>query len=127
MDLRNAYEDEVRAGTLKPDPAQARIVQKLADLEAALEKPAPSLLARLLETPAKPRGLYIQGDVGRGKTMLMDKFFAAVDIPEKRRVHFHAFMQDVHARLHRARRHERDALKPVVQALAAEAPVALPR
>jgi cell division protein ZapE len=122
MRLRDTYGDDVRAGTLKPDQAQQRIVAKLANLEAALEQPAPSFLSRLLEAPAgPPRGLYIQGGVGRGKTMLMDKFFAAVEIPRKRRVHFHAFMQDVHARLHRARRHERDALKPVARALAAEA------
>src|SRR6185436_15446972 len=50
------------------------------------------------------KGLYIWGDVGRGKTMLMDRFFSTVPIGLKRRVHFQNFMQDVQARLHRVRK-----------------------
>jgi cell division protein ZapE len=77
---------------------------------------------RFKKPPILPRGLYIHGDVGRGKTMLMDLFFHVVKIEPKRRAHFHAFMQDVHARLHVARSSQtHDALAPVAKAIAAGA------
>lgn len=50
-----------------------------------------------------PRGLYLYGDVGTGKTMTMDLFYNTINSPRKRRVHFHAFMQDVHRRIHKLR------------------------
>ncbi|CAN5567976.1 cell division protein ZapE [soil metagenome] len=124
MGISDTYDEAVRGGALKPDAAQAFVVKKLARLEAELERPGPALLTRLFHGRKQSlKGLYIQGDVGRGKTMLMDIFFAAVKVERKRRVHFHAFMQDVHARLHAARRHRRlrDALAPVSRNLAAEA------
>jgi len=67
-------------------------------------------------------GAYIWGDVGRGKSMLMDMFYNLVPIPNKRRLHFHAFMQDVHARLHRLRqaKSSTDLLKQVVEELSSE-------
>ena len=75
-----------------------------------------------------PRGLYIHGEVGRGKTMLMDLFYAAVEVTPKRRAHFHAFMADVHARVHAWRQARKrgevegdDPIAPLAQALAAEA------
>ena len=119
------YQDRIESGTIKPDEAQAFVARKLDALAAALESydPHPAgLLARLIgrKNGAAPKGLYIQGDVGRGKTMLMDIFYAAATAASKRRVHFHAFMQDIHARLHRARRHSKDPLKEVAQTVAAE-------
>lgn len=70
---------------------------------------------------AAPRGIYLHGGVGRGKTMLMDEFFGRVADVSKRRAHFHGFMQDVHGRLHGARAKARDAIAPVARAIAAEA------
>jgi len=95
-------------GTLKADPAQELAAEKMQSLWHALRDYRPSLgqvgwrarfgLARRPD-PA-PQGLYIYGDVGRGKSMLMDLFFETAPVGPKRRVHFHAFMLEVHQRLH---------------------------
>jgi cell division protein ZapE len=88
------------------DPAQAALADRLDALCQRLEgyktDKRPGAFAWLMgaKSATPPRGLYIHGPVGRGKTMLMDLFFSAVEAPPKRRVHFHAFMADVHARLH---------------------------
>jgi cell division protein ZapE len=102
------YQALVAAGELKPDAAQAAVVARLADLAEQLAAPAPKpgLLGRLLgraEAPAAPRGVYIWGGVGRGKSMVMDLFFAAAPVAPKRRAHFHEFMADVHGRIHARR------------------------
>ena len=69
---------------------------------------------------AQPKGLYLWGGVGRGKSMLMDMFFDTIQAP-KRRVHFHAFMQEIHAAMHEARKTGvDDALKPVAQKVASD-------
>ena len=118
------YERRRASGELKSDAAQVLVLQRLEALAAALETlpKAGGLLGRLRKTAVAPRGLYIHGDVGRGKTMAMDLFFGLVQVEPKRRVHFHAFMQEVHARLHAARAaHKQDALAPVARAIAAEA------
>ena len=77
-------------------------------------------LKRLLgKGPTRPQGVYLWGGVGRGKSMLMDLFHQSLAIPEKRRVHFHAFMQEVHQRLRDARRSESgDPIPPVAAAIA---------
>ena len=98
--LQANYETMLKAKSLKPDSAQSLVLARLATLAAKLNQPpARKWLDRLLraQTPT-PRGLYIWGEVGRGKTLLMDLFFASIENPSKRRVHFHAFMQDVHAK-----------------------------
>ncbi len=123
LGLLELYNAKVASGEIKPDAGQAPVVERLAalahDLEAA---PRENFFTRLLrQSTPPPRGLYIHGGVGRGKTMLMDMFFAAVHTEPKRRVHFHAFMQDVHGRLHGARRKVQDAIAPVAAAVAAEA------
>ena len=122
--ILSEYDRRRDAGLIKPDAAQRAVVAKLDELAAQLKAAAPAsgLLARFRKPPPPPKGLYIHGEVGRGKTMVMDLFHEAVDIAPKRRVHFHAFMQDVHRRLHAARQsHTQDAIAPVAAALAKEA------
>jgi cell division protein ZapE len=119
-----AYDRRREAGALKPDAAQRAVAAKLDQLATELAEtgPQPGLFGRLRKAPPPPRGLYIHGEVGRGKTMLMDLFYEAAAVAPKRRVHFHAFMQDVHARLHAARQaHTQDAIAPVAKAIAREA------
>ncbi|MFO1120823.1 MAG: cell division protein ZapE [Hyphomicrobiales bacterium] len=121
--LIDRYRAAQARGDIRSDAGQEAVVARLSALAAEIEASAPrGLLARLRKPAAAPRGLYIHGEVGRGKTMLMDLFFEAVDAPSKRRVHFHAFMQDVHARLHAQRKSQtQDAIAPVARAIAAEA------
>lgn len=119
------YEDAIATGQLRPDEAQRQVALRfgkaVADLEA--QEARPSLLARLARRKPDPvRGVYLWGGVGRGKSMLMDLFFDCVGIAEKRRVHFHEFMQEVHDRLRIERSKETgDPILPVADAIAAEA------
>ena len=96
----DAYADLIVAGQVKPDAAQKRAVEKLQDVSdglGALEAHSGSILSSLFRRKREaPRGLYIWGDVGRGKTMLMDLFFRTVPVAAKRRVHFHEFMNEIH-------------------------------
>jgi cell division protein ZapE len=115
------YDELIASGELRPDPDQRSAAEYLARLQSALEAPLPKpgLLGRLLRgTTQSPaiRGLYMWGGVGRGKSMLMDLFHECLAIPEKRRVHFHAFMQEVHAALRDARKSESGDPIPVVAA-----------
>ncbi len=115
------------------DPAQAELAEQLDALCARLRgyraEGKPRGLTRFLGAkPAEPpRGLYVHGEVGRGKTMLMDLFFDAAEAAPKRRAHFHAFMADVHARLHAWRQARKkgevsgeDPIAPVAAELARE-------
>ncbi|PZF75280.1 cell division protein ZapE [Aestuariivirga litoralis] len=118
------YDRRRDAGLIRPDAAQRAVVARLDQLATELQQssPASGLLARFKKSPPPPKGLYIFGEVGRGKTMVMDLFYETVQTAPKRRVHFHAFMQDVHRRLHAARQsHTQDAIVPVARALAREA------
>ncbi|MBB3980599.1 cell division protein ZapE [Sphingobium fontiphilum] len=119
------YEGLVAAGELRADPDQRAAAGRLTLLQRELEETPPrgSTLWKLLrKAPEPPRGLYMWGGVGRGKSMLMDLFFETVQVQRKRRVHFHEFMLDVHARLAEARKGEKgDPIPPVVEALADEA------
>jgi cell division protein ZapE len=104
--FRAHYQALVSSGAIEPDPAQAEIVEAFAALEERLAKYKPprknGLLGRLFadKNGGPPRGLYIHGDVGRGKTMLMDLFFQQSPVEHKRRAHFHEFMADVHERIY---------------------------
>ena len=116
--LTEIYEARVAEGRLRADPTQHAILPRLESLRLWLEANATrkvGLFAGLFAKPVEPpRGLYLWGGVGRGKSMLMDLFADATDIPQKRRVHFHAFMQGVHRGMHAARgRGIEDPLGPV--------------
>ena len=119
------YDALVAAGELRPDSDQRAAAERLERLQRELEATPPrgSTLWRLLrKAPEPPRGLYMWGGVGRGKSMLMDLFFNTVQIQRKKRAHFHEFMLDVHARLAEARKSETgDPIPPVVESLAEEA------
>lgn len=127
------------AGEIHADPVQEKVVlrlQAIHDQLAALAVAQPvktGLLARLgfghaPKPPEGPHGLYIWGSVGRGKSMLMDLFFADAPVAKKRRVHFHEFMLEVQARLHRRREElaakgappESDTIVPIAKKIAAE-------
>ena len=126
------YRALIKAGDLRDDAAQRLAIEKL------------QLLHRRLEgyNPAKPsrfglglfgwgrehieqvdiQGLYLYGGVGRGKSMLMDLFFDSAPIAKKRRVHFHAFMQEVHGGIAAARKsYQKDPIEPVAERIADEA------
>jgi cell division protein ZapE len=122
------YRQRCADGSIRPDPAQARAVERLEALYRHLIDYAPAnrrgWLGRLgLGSRSEaPRGLYLWGPVGRGKSMLMDLFFATAPIDKKLRVHFHAFMLDVHNRMEQERRaRSRQPILRVAEALAADA------
>ncbi|HYG29468.1 MAG TPA: cell division protein ZapE [Allosphingosinicella sp.] len=118
------YDALLAAGELRPDEDQKRAVAVLDRLAAELrQKPKGRFLARLFGSngPAQ-RGVYLWGGVGRGKSMLMDLAFSAIEAEPKRRVHFHEFMLEVHERLRAERmKEEGDPIPPVARAIAAEA------
>ncbi|TDX33364.1 cell division protein ZapE [Rhodovulum visakhapatnamense] len=120
--LKDLYEARAAEGHLRPDPAQIAALAPLDRIRHALENPPPAPRGgffRKAPPPEPVRGLYLWGGVGRGKSMLMDLFFGAVAIEGKRRVHFHAFMQEVHRGLHAARATGADdALRPVAAGIA---------
>jgi cell division protein ZapE len=134
--ISERYAALVAAGEVENDRAQAAVVERLARLETRLAhhrlaRKSSSLgwmFAGRAQDSGPLKGLYIYGEVGRGKTMLMDLFFAASPVVRKRRVHFHEFMVDVHERIHDWRQRRRrgevsgeDPIAPVSTALAEKA------
>ncbi|HWX63194.1 cell division protein ZapE [Bradyrhizobium sp.] len=103
--FRTHYKALIASGAIEADPAQAEVAQAFAGLDRRLAgyKPARKhgLFGRLFaDKEEPPRGLYVHGEVGRGKTMLMDLFFQHSPVSHKRRAHFHEFMADVHERIY---------------------------
>lgn len=126
MGPRERYEQRVAQGTLRADAAQLPTIELLDALYEQLIDYKPKskwLLSGVFGVaPKRPKGLYIYGGVGRGKSMMMDLFFDCVPIKRKRRVHFHAFMQEIHTALHAARKTGiEDAIRPVAEAVIKEA------
>ena len=113
--LVEKYNRLIRDGELNRDPAQVEVLEKFERIRRGI-----SNLPRrgwFRKSPEPPRGLYLWGGVGRGKSMLMDIFADSIEVPG-RRVHFHAFMQEIHLGMHRAREDGvRDALAPVVKSV----------
>lgn len=106
------YDQKIEDGTLRADPAQEAVLPQFDRIRDALMKPQKKGLFR--KAPAPPKGLYLWGGVGRGKSMLMDLFVANLDDIPARRVHFHAFMQEIHAAMHEVRKTGvDDAIAPV--------------
>jgi cell division protein ZapE len=95
-----AYQRRLAAGDITPDPSQDEAARRLDELADQLKRWNPEAW---LSRKAAPRGLYIWGPVGRGKSMLMDLFFEEAPVKKKRRVHFHEFMLERHAFLREAR------------------------
>jgi len=117
----------IDAGAITADPAQVMAAEKLQDLWRRTRGYDPKtdppdtggFLGRFFrrkaveEAPAgAPMGLYLVGEVGRGKSMLMDLFFASAEVPRKKRLHFHQFMQQAHRRIHAWKLRDADAPAP---------------
>ncbi|HEY4252448.1 MAG TPA: cell division protein ZapE [Roseomonas sp.] len=135
-----AYRARVAAGALNADPAQARATEQLQELwrrtrgydpkPGAPPQEEGGLLSRFFrrkpveEAADAPHGIYLVGEVGRGKSMLMDLFFATADVPRKQRLHFHQFMQNCHRRIHAWRKEHgetADPIGPLADTIAADA------
>ncbi len=100
------YQELVASGAIEPDAAQRDVAEAFDDLDQRVERYRPLRRQRLLDRlfadkhEGPPHGLYVHGEVGRGKTMLMDLFFQASPVRYKRRAHFHEFMAEVHERIY---------------------------
>jgi cell division protein ZapE len=102
MSVRSAYEAELQLRGYVSDPAQLRAVEALercATEWAGYKEKRSNSLKKLINRPAIPRGVYMHGGVGRGKSFLMDCFYNAVPLKRKTRLHFHEFMREVHREL----------------------------
>jgi len=103
LDVVSVYDASLARRGFVPDPAQRRAVERLQRLYeewSAYKARRNTALRRMLVKPPLPRGVYLWGGVGRGKSFLMDAFYRCVNLVRKRRVHFHHFMREIHRELH---------------------------
>jgi cell division protein ZapE len=118
--LMDLYDERVAEGRIQRDPAQEEALPEFERIREALANEPPARrtgLFRKPKAPEPPKGLYLWGGVGRGKSMLMDLFVESLNVPV-RRVHFHAFMQEMQAELHRLRGEGvEDPVKPMAKAV----------
>lgn len=130
------WRQRVDAGSLNPDPDQERAAAALSELSGRLDGWKPGAKTLFGKTKPAPKGLYLWGGVGRGKSMLMDLFIETAPVASRRRAHFHEFMQGAHARINRWRSLSKadrrrqpeyvkgageDPIPPVARSLASEA------
>jgi cell division protein ZapE len=129
-DVISRYRQLVDSSNLKPDAAQEEVLNKLYELSKEIElnvlSNSSSFLKKILgQKRDEVKGLYIWGGVGRGKSMLMDLFFESSSVTKKRRVHFHAFMLEVHRTLHKWRsddsREESDPIPALAKKISKDA------
>ncbi len=121
MLLQHTYESRVKSGELTEDAAQVEAIPLFDTVlvEMGQSTGKKKFLGLFGSDQVPVKGLYVWGGVGRGKSMLMDLFFEIAPEPRKRRVHFHAFMQDIHAAMNEARKQGvSDAIAPVAEDLA---------
>ena len=123
MGIQQAYASAVAQHGHIKDKAQLRVVAALQNLQDQIVRAA-TISGRLRQflpgsSQRRPRGIYLWGGVGRGKTFLMDLFFGSLNIEKKKRIHFHRMMRDIHARL-RALDDIEDPLDQVAEDIAAE-------
>jgi cell division protein ZapE len=117
INLAADYDARLAAGDLRPDAAQQAALAVLQTFAEGLRGYRPrraNLFTRFFADIHAPQGLYIYGDVGRGKSMLMDLFYDSVPLTQKRRVHFHQFMLEIQERLHRLQSEEAPDILPRV-------------
>lgn len=125
--IEATYHAWLKSGKLTPDNAQAAAIKALAEIQASWKEVKRGFFKRARPVSNSTQGVYLWGDVGRGKSLLMDMFFETASITPKRRIHYHAFMMEVHARIHAWRESNRDDLKskdpipPLAASLAKEA------
>jgi cell division protein ZapE len=118
------YRRLIESGAIRPDAAQLEAVEKLEQRFLDLSARPPGWLGKLRRRPADVRGLYLHGQVGRGKTMLMDLLAESLEAAASPvwRIHFHRFLDQVHARMHQLG-HQRDPLKRIATEIAGRARV----
>ena len=120
MTVTDYYDNAVNERGFLTDPAQELAVarlQRFSDEWVAFRQQRSNRLRKLLSRPAVPRGVYLWGGVGRGKSFLMDAFYATVPVVRKTRVHFHEFMRGVHRQLEEVKG-QQDPLDEVAKRIA---------
>jgi cell division protein ZapE len=115
----DSLKQAVAEGRLQPDPGQAEIAQHLQALCEALAEWNEGKSSFFSKSKPAPKGMYLYGGVGTGKSLMMDLFFDAAPVSKKRRVHFHQFLQEIQARItHEREKKDSDPLPRVAKALA---------